>query len=46
MKELLRKIENLWIAIAFAEAGEHETSQDYHIPDLRDEAEPQTCQVL
>lgn len=27
MKELLKKFENLWVSVAFAEAGEHEALQ-------------------
>jgi hypothetical protein len=46
MKELLKKFENLWIAIAFAEAGEHESSQEYLVPDPSDEFEPEAFQVI
>ena len=46
MKELLKKFEDLWIAIAFAEAGEHESSQEYLLSDFSDEAEPATYQVI
>jgi hypothetical protein len=28
MKELLKKFENLWVSVAFAEAGEHEASRE------------------
>ena len=46
MKELFKKFEDLWIAIAFAEAGEHESSQEYLIPDLSDKVEPEAFQVI
>jgi len=29
MKELLRKFENLWVSVAFAEAGEYEASREF-----------------
>ena len=29
MKELLKKFEDLWITIAFAEAGEYEASREF-----------------
>lgn len=46
MKELLKKFEDLWIAIAFAEAGEHESSQEYLAADPSDEVEPEAFQVI
>jgi hypothetical protein len=29
MKELLKKFEDLWVTIAFAEAGEYEASREF-----------------
>lgn len=29
MKELLRTFEDLWVSVAFAEAGEHEAVQQF-----------------
>jgi hypothetical protein len=33
MKELLRKFEDLWVSIAFAEAGEHEASREFLVQE-------------
>ena len=37
MKKLAKKIENLFVAIAFAEAGEFDTAREY----MREEDRPQ-----
>jgi hypothetical protein len=37
MKELLKKFENLWVSIAFAEAGEHEISKQLLEQEVSDE---------
>lgn len=37
MKELLKKFEDLWISVAFAEAGEYETSREFLGQDVRDD---------
>ena len=46
MKELFPKFENLWAAIAFAEAGEHAVSQELLVPDLSDAVGPEIYQVI
>jgi hypothetical protein len=37
MKELLKKFENLWVSVAFAEAGEHEISKQLLAQEACDE---------
>jgi hypothetical protein len=37
MKKLMKKIENIYAAVAFAEAGEHETAREI----LREDKRPQ-----
>lgn len=37
MKKLMKKIENIYAAVAFAEAGEHETAREMLREDKRDE---------
>ena len=37
MKELLKKFEDLWISITYAEAGEHEASREFLVQDVRDD---------
>jgi len=46
MKELLKKFENLWVSVAFAEAGEHETSRGFLAHDAFDEESSQIYQVV
>lgn len=46
MKELLKKFENLWVSIAFAEAGEHEASRKLLAHDAVDEESPEIYQVV
>ena len=43
MKELLKKFENLWVSVAFAEAGEYETLQKILAEKARDEANGEVC---
>jgi hypothetical protein len=45
MKELLRKFENLWVSVAFAEAGEHEASKEFLVRKAHDEGSPEIFQV-
>jgi hypothetical protein len=37
MKELLKKFEDLWISVTFAEAGEYETSREFLVQDVCNE---------
>jgi hypothetical protein len=46
MKELLKNFENLWVSVAFAEAGEHETSRELLVGDAFDEESPEICPVV
>jgi len=46
MKVLLKKLENLWISIAFAEAGEHEASREFLAQGEFDEGSREICQVV
>jgi len=41
MKELLKKFEDLWISVTFAEAGEYETSREFLIKDVCNEEHPE-----
>jgi hypothetical protein len=43
MKELLKKFENLWVSVAFAEAGEHETLQQILAEETHDETSGEIC---
>jgi hypothetical protein len=45
MMELLKKFENLWVSVAFAEAGEHETSREFIAQDKFDEESQEIYQV-
>jgi hypothetical protein len=45
MKELLKKFENLWVSVAFAEAGEHEASREFMAQDKFDEGSQEIYQV-
>ena len=45
MKELIRKFEAIWISIAFAEAGEQETVQQFMDPELNESESAKTCQL-
>ena len=44
MNELLKKFEDLWVSVAFAEAGEHEASKHVLINDASDEGCEKICQ--
>jgi len=46
MKELLKKFEDLWISVAFAEAGEHEASREFMAQDEIDEGSREIYQVV
>lgn len=46
MKELLKKLENLWVSVAFAEAGEHEASREMLADNTFDEESPEIYQVV
>jgi len=46
MNELLRMFENIWISVAFAEAGEHETAQKLMGTELCEAEAAETCQAL
>jgi hypothetical protein len=46
MNELLKKFEDLWISIAFAEAGEHETSRAFMVRNELDEGSQEIYQVV
>ena len=46
MKVLLKKIENLWVSIAFAEAGEHEASRELLAYDAFDDESSEIYQVV
>ena len=35
MKELMKKFEDLWISVAFAEAGEHDASREFLLQEVR-----------
>lgn len=43
MKELLRKFEDLWITVTFAEAGEYEASREFLDHDGRAEEGAGIC---
>lgn len=43
MKELLKKFENLWVSVAFAEAGEHEALQQLQAESAHDAANREIC---
>lgn len=43
MKELLKRFENLWVSVAFAEAGEHEALQQLLAEAAHDEAGGEIC---
>ena len=47
MKELLRKFENLWVSVAFAEAGEYEASREFLVQEECDEeGRPELLQAV
>lgn len=46
MKELLKKFENLWVSIAFAEAGEQKTSLEILSPDAHEERVAEICPAV
>ena len=41
MKELMKRFEDLWILVAFAEAGEYEASKEFLDHDVCDEVRPE-----
>jgi hypothetical protein len=45
MKELIRKLETIWISVAFAEAGEQETARTFMDPEPCDTELAETCQA-
>ena len=44
MRALIGKFEAIWISIAFAEAGEQETAQQFMGPELYESESAETCQ--
>jgi hypothetical protein len=46
MKELLKKFENLWVSVAFAEAGEHEAFQELLAEESHDKADRDICPAV
>ena len=44
MKKLMRKIENIYAAVAFAEAGEHETAREIMRKDDRPQKRERTSE--
>lgn len=46
MKELLKNFENLWVSVAFAEAGEYETLQQILAEEAHDEANREICPAV
>lgn len=46
MNELIRMFENIWISVAFAEAGEQETALKFMGPELCETESVETCQVM
>lgn len=46
MKELIRLFENIWISIAFAEAGEQETAREFMGPERCEAENAETCHAL
>jgi hypothetical protein len=43
MKDLISKFEGLWVSITFAEAGEHETSQQILAQDIHEAHDVEAC---
>jgi hypothetical protein len=43
MKELLKKFEDLWVSVAFAEAGEHEALKQIMAEEAHDESCGKVC---
>ena len=47
MKELIRKFETIWISVAFAEAGEQETAQEFMGgTDMYEADKVESCQTV
>jgi len=46
MKELMRMFETIWISVAFAEAGEQETAQEFMGPVPSEAESVETCQAI
>ena len=46
MKELIRMFDNIWISVAFAEAGEQETARKFMGPELSEAESAETCQAM
>jgi len=45
MKELIRMVETMWIAVAFAEAGEQEAARKFIGPELCVAETVEACQA-
>jgi hypothetical protein len=43
MNDMIRKFEALWVSITFAEAGEHETSQQILAQDIHEAHDAEAC---
>jgi hypothetical protein len=46
MKELIRVFGNIWISVAFAEAGEQETALKFMGPERFEAESAETCQAI
>jgi hypothetical protein len=46
MKELIRMFDNIWISVAFAEAGEQETARKFMGPERFEAESAETCQAI
>lgn len=46
MKELIRMFEVIWTAVAFAEAGEQETAQEFMAPVSYEADSGEACQAV
>lgn len=45
MKKLIRKLEAIWISVAFAEAGEQETAKKLLGPERYEVEDAEICQA-
>jgi hypothetical protein len=46
MREFIQMLENIWISVAFAEAGEQKTAQEFMGPVPFEAENAETCQVM
>jgi hypothetical protein len=46
MKDLISKLEALWVSVTFAEAGEHEASREIMSQDIHEAHEAEACPVV